>query len=523
LPPLPETPPHQPAAPAKLSLLMLGAAGSEARPSRSNNLAEPGGDTRSVGIEAPGQQPDYAKRSRDAEDAIFQRLTALLRLVDRPDDRPAPPPPPLDWPASAFHATDSEPDKVAFLIALGAQGGCLTAQVDDATAKLERRFRARLGKVEKTAGTGKFNLSMPRSAQLNAYRAESFSGADGAVRSERLRFKDPGDACRVLKFAWDEYGNQMGADMTQWLIELGEHQDYDVRATAGAAAGHLAQRDFANFDHRLFEPWRRSRSMRPLDALDSGLAVAAGIALLDTAVAKRLREWADDADDIDNVLAAGFMARGVYGWKNPDAALDVLLRLLRHNRDISFGEALQGFHTWFLWGKEDETRAQRAVIALESAARAPEDISNDPRDRAYERTQNSVFQLQVCIIFLVFLGAPDQDPQRYARLAPILKSPAAAASLARLFNRCFTVRDGILAQNGITPSTREIARHLFLRASQDAKVADVMWPFFAAALRYADEAQGDTLRKSLSGWRGRAIGKGRDMSEFDRIAGNVQQ
>lgn len=161
--------------------------------------------------------------------------------------------------------------------------------------------------------------------------SESESTLIGDVPVERVRFEDPNLQRVVLQHVWNEH-DVVRPELLTWLEELGADSSDDVRVSAAAAVGSLAQRDFRYFHDRLIRTWAAhdNREVRLSAAVALDVLAAVGEDS-ERRVRRLLRRWIR----LDAGSAMAWTAVATYGYelgrRAPEAALDDVLTVVRRN------------------------------------------------------------------------------------------------------------------------------------------------------------------------------------------------
>lgn len=144
-------------------------------------------------------------------------------------------------------------------------------------------------------------------------------------RAPTLRFRHARVRPAVLGVIWCDYDGARG-HVLDWLRELAEHTDVEIRAGAAQAIGILAQQDFQHGVHKYLQPWGRESSERLRQTAARGLNVA-GVFGNERTAWTVLESWAEAAysENTENLCTtAALAAGGPLGVREPRRALGVL-------------------------------------------------------------------------------------------------------------------------------------------------------------------------------------------------------
>lgn len=147
-------------------------------------------------------------------------------------------------------------------------------------------------------------------------------------RAPTVRFRHARVRPAVLGVFWCDYDGAR-SHVLDWLKELAEHTDVEVRAGAAQAIGILAQQDFQHGVHEYLQPWGWESSILLQQTAAQGLNVAGAFGNERTAWSV-LKNWAETAysEDVEIVnnlcTTAALAAGGPLGVQEPQRALGVL-------------------------------------------------------------------------------------------------------------------------------------------------------------------------------------------------------
>lgn len=242
-----------------------------------------------------------AKAVAEAVRAGTDVAAALARLRD-PEERVR------EWLGADPDLTD-----VALVLATAALEGCGYLAVADAAVAL----------YHKLGGSG----AALRPRYLSSLVAErswiEVVETEDATRA--VRFRHSGLRAAVLALTWFELDGAR-AKILDWLGELAERDDVEIRTRAASTAGLLAARDFEHGLHTFFQPWARDRSATLRQSAATGLNVAGRTSGRSSAFWRHIERWAGQGSEADDALptTAALAAGGPLGVAEPDRALRVL-------------------------------------------------------------------------------------------------------------------------------------------------------------------------------------------------------
>jgi hypothetical protein len=104
---------------------------------------------------------------------------------------------------------------------------------------------------------------------VSAYLADGYEVTEyGKSRIKTVLLTDPEAPISVLSHVWHEYDLYAEATL-QWLYELGEHPNFEVRLKVAAVTGQLAIYEFRPVREKILLPWAKSdkQSVQKLAAL----------------------------------------------------------------------------------------------------------------------------------------------------------------------------------------------------------------------------------------------------------------
>lgn len=217
-----------------------------------------------------------------------------------------------------------EPEALAFALASAVLEDSSYLTVSDAAMKLcagltppapappDIRFRDRLGHEQQ-------------------WIRLDFSG----TAAPRVRFRSPLLGQVILAYAWGTLDGRREAFL-DWLRQLLNHSDLEVRARASVAAGVIAWADHHYAVHRFLTRWAGSTSWPLRQAAATALGVAGSRPESAGLVWELLHSWADGGTSAYQRRLAGTAANavgGLLGRGAPDQAVAVLRNALDRGDD----------------------------------------------------------------------------------------------------------------------------------------------------------------------------------------------
>ncbi|MGW0516123.1 hypothetical protein [Crossiella sp. NPDC003009] len=201
----------------------------------------------------------------------------------------------------------------------------------------------------------------------------------GSGDAPRLRFKSARLRVAVLGVTWFELDGAR-AKILEWLMNLAEHSDVEVRARAAHAAGILATNDFEHGVHEYLLPWAESTSAALRQSAAHGLNVAGTLGRNTDSAWFYIEQWAGLAQTARSPhlpITAGLAVGGQLGLDDPRRALRVL-RALVHDDDwdllepvaistqalLESGRATEVLHALLEWTErlDDEEAVVKALM-----------------------------------------------------------------------------------------------------------------------------------------------------------------
>jgi hypothetical protein len=222
-----------------------------------------------------------------------------------------------EWLGADPDATD-----IAFVFATATLEGSSYLKVADAAVALYRAI-----------SNGSAAMTPRYLRKLTAERTwiESAKRPDDPDGPPVVRFRHAGLRSAVLALTWFEFDGARDK-ILDWLTDLAEHTDVEVRARAAGSAGVLATTDFRHGLHRCFLPWSLARSATLRQSAALGLNVVGSVGRHAEAVWTQIEQWADLVhykDKAKNLPAtAALAAGGPLGTDDPRRALRVLRTLV---------------------------------------------------------------------------------------------------------------------------------------------------------------------------------------------------
>jgi len=151
----------------------------------------------------------------------------------------------------------------SFMIALAALNGCNYRIVVEASQQLQSILQSQSEvETEITSSSLSPLLTEKKRSQwleeIFAYLAESDEVTEyGKSRIKIVLFRDQESPLSVLSHIWHEYDTYAESTL-QWLRQLGEHPNFQVRLRVAAVAGQLAIYEFRPVREKILSPWAKS-------------------------------------------------------------------------------------------------------------------------------------------------------------------------------------------------------------------------------------------------------------------------
>lgn len=94
--------------------------------------------------------------------------------------------------------------------------------------------------------------------EISAYQTDSYEVTESGKNPIKIIvFKDEQSSLSILSHIWNEYDSYAEATI-QWIGELAEHSNFEVRLRAAAVAGQLAIYEFRPVREQIISPWAKS-------------------------------------------------------------------------------------------------------------------------------------------------------------------------------------------------------------------------------------------------------------------------
>jgi hypothetical protein len=180
----------------------------------------------------------------------------------------------------------------AFVVALAAFNGSPYLTVSRLARRLERRIRRALD--DDAAGERRPFFGPSRDERLDIARAEVFASdlhtRYGSQPVEGVRFCNRAYPRQVLRQVWIQH--DVARDIVvDWLRDVGDDADPDVRTKAATAIGMLATLELEWIRRQVLLPWADSPDLRHRESAVTALGLPSREPELAGAVARMLREW----------------------------------------------------------------------------------------------------------------------------------------------------------------------------------------------------------------------------------------
>jgi hypothetical protein len=230
---------------------------------------------------------------------------------------------------------DPDPADIAFVLATAALEGATYLNIADAAVELYRRI-----------GSGSTTMT-PRYFRKQLAERSWIKHVNEPGTPVVLRFRDTRLRPAVLAQSWFELDGAR-TKIVEWLTDLAEHTDVEVRARAAGTAGVLATNDFEHGLHRYLMPWANAPSANLRQSAAQGLNVAGSVGDHADSVWEHVEQWAElvSFDDTERNLpaTAALAAGGPLGVANPRRALRVLHTLVSGGDWDFLGPAAMSAH-----------------------------------------------------------------------------------------------------------------------------------------------------------------------------------
>lgn len=220
-----------------------------------------------------------------------------------------------------------------FAVALAVLNGLAQERVADAARALHRRLGdgRDLGSAQQLDGPGaaRSPFRRTRAERLHKLRALSRSadvhGQYGRSTAQVVAYQDADYPRMVIRHVWSQY--QIHDVLTDWLGELADDADEQVRVCAGSALGLIAVDSFEYVTGHVLNPWAASTRPSRRDAVAYALRVVAA----DPRLVDNVRQLVDcwyTSREVPELQATAARAHGIsLGSADADTAVDALDRL----------------------------------------------------------------------------------------------------------------------------------------------------------------------------------------------------
>lgn len=221
-----------------------------------------------------------------------------------------------EWLAHERSAAD-----LGFFLSAALLSGCTYATISAHGCRLEELL-ATAGRID--LGAQPLDLTRTRTERLERVMAvvdtATRSSVQGSGPTQIVRMCDPWLPPALLDVIWQEYDLVAEALLT-WLEESGSDPDLEVRLLVAAAAGRLAQLDFATVHERLLVPWALTDDRRTVLTAAAAFAVPVcddGSAAVALGV---LRHWQSSRRPEELRVAAALALGGGVGLRFPGVGM----------------------------------------------------------------------------------------------------------------------------------------------------------------------------------------------------------
>ena len=220
-----------------------------------------------------------------------------------------------------------------FAMALAVLNGLAYERVADAARGLYRRLDRGRNLVLASPLDGPWEGDSPfrltRAERLHKLRAGirrmDVHGPYGHSTAQAVEYRDTEYARAVIRHVWSEY--QIHDVLTDWLGELSDDADDQVRVCAGSALGLIATDSFEYVARHILSRWAASPRPSRRDAVAYALRVVAGDPDLIDNVRQLANGWYANRK-VPALQATAARVHGVsLGPVDPEAAVDALDRL----------------------------------------------------------------------------------------------------------------------------------------------------------------------------------------------------
>ncbi len=271
------------------------------------------------------------------------RLAALLKVcgaATNPVDAPAPTDlTPRDR-ARQWLAKVSEVDAIADALAVAVLESEPYETVLAAAEPLRKALRA-LTTSEERVPLSLGRLTRSRERTLHAIEARIFPMRPLRLKMDIdcVRFEEAGRGHALLNLIWEEI-DELRQPLTDWLNDLAQLSDVNLRYRVAIAVGVMAQRSFPSVFESLIKGWALDRDKPARQTADLSLSVAALAPEVADAVSSVLiKDWSAENATIPQLRAAVEIACGSTGFRLAPQAISVLKRIAQRGHARLQGDA----------------------------------------------------------------------------------------------------------------------------------------------------------------------------------------
>jgi hypothetical protein len=298
-----------------------------------------------------------------------------------------------------------ELEERTFMISLAVFNGASYQVVIEADDHLLSLIKPSITKKESIATDSVFNTRSQRINELNARLVEGYEQTEfGMSTIEFIEFNNPSLQSATLHYIWNEY-DRLRKPLLDWLLDLGNHPNFDIRSRAAAAIGKLSIYNFGDIRSKVIIPWANHKDRKTREAAALALGIPVWEGELAPQVLGLLHHWSSLRNNVRLNWTACAAYGGLVGLRFPDIALNDLYTVANH----------EGF-TLF-------NALNRSIISLFHAGRIVSDYYYKTlealRDWTEDRREENV-ALMGCLIFLQLASKSKVEADPYGDTWPTL-------------------------------------------------------------------------------------------------------